>query len=326
MKFVTAAMRLLSAGVLIACASCAAAQQAYPNKTIRFIVPYPPGGTTTPLAHLVGQKLTESWGQPVVVDNRPGGNTFIGTEALVKSPNDGYTIMLAAGSLTLVPQLIPAPYDPIKDLAPVATFARTAFILLVNPSLPVKDLKELIAYAKSKPEQLNYATPGAGGPQHLAHELLNLAAGIKTQHVPYKGAGPALTDLIGGQVQMYFSTTVTAIPQIKANKVKAIAISGESRLPALPQVPTFAEAGLPGLDSLGVWYGVITPAGTQKAIIDKMAGEIGKYVAMSDFKEKLLAQGLSLFYSNPEQFAALIRADTASYAKVIKAANIKFEN
>ncbi len=321
-----AVMRLLIVGVSMAIAAPSFAQQAYPNKPIRFIVPYPPGGTTTPLAHLVGQKISESWGQPVIVDNRPGGNTFIGTEALVRSANDGYTIMLAAGSLTLVPQLIPAPYDPLKDLAPVATFARTAFILLVNPSVPANNLKELIAHAKSKPGQLNYATPGAGGPQHLAHELLNLAAGIKTQHIPYKGAGPALTDLIGGQVQMYFSTTVTAIPHVKAGKIRAIAISGDSRLPALPQVPTFAQAGLTGLDSQGVWYGVITPAGTPKAVINKMSTEIGKFMAMPDFKEKLLAQGLSLFYSNPEQFAALLNADTASYAKVIKAANIKFEN
>jgi tripartite-type tricarboxylate transporter receptor subunit TctC len=251
---------------------------------------------------------------------------MIGTEAVARAAHDGYTMLLAAGSLTLVPQLLPAPYDPIKDLAPIATFARTAFILVINPSVPASDLKELIAYAKSKPGQLNYATPGAGGPQHLAHELLNLAADIKTLHIPYKGSSQALTDLIGGQVQMYFSTTITAIPSIKSGRVRAIAISGDARLPALAQVPTFAEAGLPGLDSLGVWYGIVAPAGTPKLIVDKLAAEIAKYMALPDFKEKLIAQGLSLFYSTPEQFAALMKADTANYAKVIKAANIKFEN
>jgi tripartite-type tricarboxylate transporter receptor subunit TctC len=326
MNYCAAATRTLIAGVLIAIARPVAAQQTYPSRPIRFIVPYAPGGTTTPLARLVGQKLTESWGQPVIVENRPGGGTMVGTEALVKSPPDGYTIMLAGGSLTLVPLLFSAPYDPIKDLVPVATFARGEFVLVTSPSVPANNLKELIAYAKSRPGQLNYATTGAGGSQHLAHELLNLVAEIKTQHIPYKGASPALTDLLGGQVQMYFSTTLTAIPLINSNRIRAMAITGESRSPALPQVPTFTESGLSGLEKVGTWYGVIAPAGTPKAIIDRMATEIGKYMAMPDFKEKLVVQGMDPVFSTPDQFAALLKADLARFTKIIKATNIKFEN
>ena len=311
---------------LMAFAPSATAQQPFPSKVIRFITPYPPGGATTPLAHFLGQKMTESWGQPVVVDNRPGAGTMIGVDAVAKAPPDGHTLLLAGGGLVLVPMLFKAPYDPIKDLAPVATFARTEFVLVINPAVPANDLKELIAYAKARPGQLNYGTPGAGGTQHLAHELLNLSAGIKTQHIPYKGASPAYTDLIGGRLQMYIATTNTSYPHIKSGKVRPIAVSGNTRLPALPQVPTFAEAGLSGMDGLGVWSGVIATGGTPKAIIDKMSTEIGKYMAMPDFKEMLVKQGMTPFYSNPEQFAALLLADQERFGKIIKAVNIKLEN
>jgi len=325
-QFSPALARIVAAAALIALAGTAAAQQAYPAKPIHFLVPYTPGGPMDILTRLVGQKLAESWSQPVIVENRPGGNTFIGMDALAKSAPDGYTISIAASSLVLVPLLLPAPYDPIKDFAPVATFARAEYVLLINPSVPANNLKELIVYAKSKPGQLNYAASGAGGPQQLGFELLNLAAEIKTQYIPYKGASQALADLLAGQVQMYFSTIATAIPHIKSGKVKAIAISGSARSPALAQVPTFAEAGLAGLDGIGVWYGVIAPAGTPKVIIDKMSAEIGKFTAMPDFKEKLASQGFNVFFSTSEPFAALLKADMAKNVRIIKAANIKLDN
>ena len=326
MNAFNAVLRVATAGVLMAIAGAAAAQQAYPNKLIRFITPYPPGGATTPLAQFLGQKMTQSWGQQVIVDNRPGAGTMIGVDAVAKAPPDGHTILLAGGSLVLVPMLFKAPYDPIKDLAPVATFATTELVLIINPAVPANDLKEFIAYAKARPGQLNYGTPGAGGTQHLAHELLNLSADIKTQHIPYKGASAAYTDLIGGRLQMYIATTNTSYPHIKSGKVRPIAVSGDTRLPALPQVPTFAEAGLSGMDGLGVWSGVIAPGGTPKAIIDKMSTEIGRYMAMPDFKEMLVNQGMTPFYSNPEQFAAILLADQARFGKIIKAVNITIEN
>jgi len=326
MKALNPIVCALTAVVLMAIAGSAAAQQAYPSKPIRFIVPYAPGGTTTPLARLVGQKLTESWGQPVIVDNRPGAGTMIGTDAVAKAAPDGYTILLAGGSLTLIPLLLKAPYDPIKDLAPVATFARTEFVLVVNSKLPVNNIKEFVAYAKARPGELNYATPGAGGAQHVAHELLNLVAGIKTLHIPYKGAAPALTDLLGGQVQMFFSTVLTAIPHIKTGRIKALGITGQSRAPGLPDVPTFSEAGLPGLDEIGNWFGVVMPAGTPKDIVAKMSTEIGKYSAMPDFKEFLVNQGLASVYADTGQFTAQLQADLVRFNRIIKAANIKIEN
>jgi len=316
--------RMVMVAVLMGLAGTAAAQQDYPNKLIRFITPYPPGGATTPMAHFLGQKMTESWGQPVVVDNRPGGNTIIGTDALAKSPPDGHTIMLASSSHVLVPLLMKVPYDPIKDFAPVASFTKITYVLVINPAIPANDLREFIAYAKARPGQLNYGTPGAGGSQHLAHELLNQTAEIKTQHVPYKGSTQLFTDLIGGRVQMFLATSNTSIPQIKAGRVRAIAVASDARLPVLPQVPTFAEAGLPGFD-VGTWYGILAPAGTPKTIIDKMSIEIGKYMAMPDFKELLASQGMTPFYSNAEQLAALFTADRARYMNIIKAGDIKFE-
>ncbi len=325
MRFPTAFARALAAGMLLLIAGAAGAQQPYPSKPIRFIVPYSAGGTMTIVARLVGLKLTESWGQQLIIDNRPGGNTIIGTDALAKSVPDGYTIMLSSSAHVLVPLLVKAPFDPIKDFAPVATVANTELILLVHPTVPANNLKEFIAYAKTKPGQLNYATPVAGGGQHMASEILNLEAGIKMQHIPYKGAAPALTDLLGGQVQLYFSTSVTAIPHIKTGRLKALAITGEKRLSTVPEVPTFAEGGVSGFTNLGPFYGVLAPAGTPKAIIDKMSAEIAKHLATPDFQEKLVANGLAAYPTTPEQYAALMQSDIVRYANIIKAANIKLQ-
>jgi len=325
MKALNAAMRMVTVGALMAIAGTTVAQQNYPNKPIHFIVAFPPGGGNDVLARLVGQKLTESWGQQVIVENRPGGNTIIGTEALAKSAPDGYSIMVMSSTHVIVPQLQKGvPYNPIRDFAPVATLDSQEFVLVVHPSLPANTLQEFIALAKSKPGQLNYATTGSGGVQHLATELFSLTTGVKMSHVPYKGSAPALTDLVGGQVQVHFAVPYPAIPFIKSGRVKAIAISGDVRLAALPQVPTFKEAGLPGYD-VKWWHGILAPAGVPRPVIDKLSAEVAKILAMPDTKEKLLAQGLEPFISSPDQLAALMKADMAKWGKVIKDANIKMD-
>ena len=327
MKFAEASARILAVGVLMAFASLAAAQQAYPNKPIRFIVPFPPGGSSDPVARLVGQKLSESWGQQVIVDNRPGGNTVMGSEALAKSPPDGYTILLVTPTTHVINSLLlqNLPYDSISDFAPVTTLTKSEYVLVLNPLVPANTLPEFIALVKSKPGELNYASSGTGTGTHLAGELFNIGAGVKIQHIPYKGGGQSLTDLMGGRVQLSFSVPIALIPHIKSGKLKAIAITGETRFSRLPQVPTFAEGGLPGYD-LKSWQGIFLPGRTPRAIIDKLSTEIGRIMAMPDVGEKLDAQGMTPVVSTPEQFAEMINTDVARFAKIIKTANIKVEN
>ena len=321
-----AVMRRLALAMLLATAGVASAQLVYPGKSIRFIVPFPPGGSTDPVARMIGQKLVEKWGQPVIVDNRPGGNNVIGTEALARSAPDGYTMLLATSTHVINPHLLPSlPYDPVKDFAPVATLIGAPYVLAVHPSVPANNLREFIAYAKTKPGELNYATSSAGGLQHLSGEMFNIMAGVKMQAVPYKGGGPGITDLIAGQVQLAFNNAINFIAHFKSGKLKAMAISGEARSPALPEVPTFGEAGLPGFGAKN-WFGVLVPAGTPREVIDKLSTEIAHILAMPDIREKIDRQGVEPFISTPEQFAAMMRTESAKYAKVIKAANIKSGN
>ena len=321
----TTLARGMAAGVLMALAVSATAQQAYPLKPIRFITPYPAAGGNDILARLIGQKLSDSWGQQVVVENRPGGNTVIGTEVVAKSPPDGYTIIMTTSSHVIMPGLLPLPFDAIKDFAPVATVAGTELLLVLHPSVPANNLREFIALAKAKPGQLNYGTGGSGNPNHLAAVLLEILAGIKMQHIPYKGAAPIIADLMGGQVQLSFLSLINVVPQLKSGRLKAIAVSGETRMAALPQVPTFTEAGLPNMD-IKQWYGVLAPAGTPRAIIDKLSSEIVRTLAMPDVQAKLATLGADPLISTPDQFAAQMKADMARYAKTIKTANIKLEH
>lgn len=315
----------LLTGMMCLGTALAQSAQSYPSKPIRFIVPYAPGGSTSHVARLVATKLTESWGQPVLVDNRGGANTVIGTEALARSAPDGYTIGLTTSSLATLPHLIASlPFDPVKDLAPVAPLIATQLVLVLHPSVPANNLKEFIALAKARPNQLNFAAVGTGSSTHLAGEVFKSVTGVKMQHVAYKGTAPALTDLIGGQVQLNFDTPVTSVPHIRSGKLKAIAITGKNRLASLPDLPTFAEAGLPEYD-FQIWFGVIAPAGTPKDIISKLSTEIARILALPDVKESLALQGLDPFNLSPDQFGALIKADLDKYGKVIKAAGIKIE-
>lgn len=322
MKSLTVIARILVASLLASFAGLAAAQQTYPSKTIRFISPNPPGGGTSSLGRLVGLKMTEHWGQQVILDNRPGGNGFIGGEALAKSPPDGHTLMVISNTHVITPSLFPAPYDPINDFAPVATLASAEELLVLHPSVPANNLKEFIAYAKSRPGELNYGTSGAGAITRLAGALFDIMTGTKMQNIAYKGTGQALTDLLGGQVQLAYTNTITVTPHIKSGKLKAIAITGEKRSASLPQVPTFIESGLQGFDPKA-WYGVVAPAGTPKPVVDKLSTEIARILAMPDIKERLEGEGADPFISTPEQFAALLKAEMAKFAQIIKTANIK---
>lgn len=320
----TVLMRWLMAGMLMVTASPAAAQSDYPVKPIRLISPFAAGGGNSILARIIGIKLTESLGQQVIVDSRPGGNTIIGTEALVKASADGYTVLLVGGSHVMVPLLVPTPYDPIRDFASVATIGKSEMLMVLGTAVAANSLKEFIALAKSKPGHLNYATYGSGSASHLAAELFNNLAGTRTQHIPYKGAAPAITDLIGGHVQLFFSPIASVIAPIRSDRLKAAAITGETRSSSLPQVPTFAEAGLPEFD-MNMWYGVLAPATTPTVIVDKLAAEIGKIMAMAETREKMAAQGVEPFFFRRQQFVALMKRDIEKYARVIKAANIKMD-
>lgn len=308
-------------GLLLGSVGAARADDAYPSKPIRMIIPYPPGGTSDPLARLVGQKLSEKWGQPVVADNRSGGNTIIGTQELLKAAPDGYTILVTANSHVIVPHLIKTPYDPIKDFAPVATIASNPLILVVNPSVPANNVNDIIALAKQG--KIAYASSGTGTVNHIAGELFDIRTGAKMKHVPYKGGSAALVDVVGGHVQMSFAMA-GSMNFIKNDQVRPIAVTGEQRSPALPNVPTFTEAGLPNFDLMN-WVGILAPANTPKPIIDKLSKAIGEILAEPDVKEKFAAQGVDPFISTPEQFTALIASDLKEYGQVIQTANIQID-
>ena len=301
----------------------AVAQQGpYPNRTIRIVSPYTTGGSAGGVARMLAQKLSDAWGQAVIVEDKPGANQIIGTDLVAKAAPDGYTVLWQVAAHVINPHLIATPYDAIKDFTPVATFASTEYLLVVHHLVPANNLKEFIAYAKSKPGQLNFAGTGNAGPSYLAGELFQSMTGVKMQHIGYKGVAPALTDLIGGQVQVAFQTPVAALQQIKAGKLKAIAVTGNTRLAALPQLPTFEESGLTGFE-MTFWFGALMPAGVPREIVDKFAGEMSKILARQDVKDTLASQGLDPYPTTPVQFAALLRSDSDKYGKLIKSANIK---
>ena len=303
----------------------AAAQQNYPTKPIRWVTPYPPGGSTTTVSRLVGEKLSEALGKPVIVDNRPGGNTVIGADAVAKATPDGYTVLYSGNSQVILQLLMKPPYDIFKDFAPITTIVKTNYILVVNPALPVKNLQDFIAYAKARPGELNVASVASGSGQHLMGELFNIQTGIKMKHIPYRGGAQGIIDLMGGQVQASFSNANNVIPLIQAGKLKGLAITGEKRTASVPQVPTYAEAGLPSYDPKN-WQGVLAPAGSPRPIITRLSNEIAKILAMPDIAEKLVKAGMEPWHLGPEKTAAQMKADYAESAKVIKTANIKLED
>ena len=318
-------MHILSATALVAFSGTLAAQQNaanYPTKPIRWITPYPPGGSTTTLSRLVGDKLAESFGKNVIIDNRPGGNTLIGADAVAKAAPDGYTLLLGGHTQVILSLLTKPPFNVFKDFAPVTIIANTNYILVINPSTPVNTLQEFIAYAKARPGQLNVASVASGSSQHLMGELFNMLTGVRMQHIPYKGGQQGIIDLMGGSVQASFSNAINVIQHIQNGKLKGMAITGDKRTVALPQLPTYAEAGLPGYDPKN-WQGVMTTAGTPPAIVNKLSVEIGKILAMPDIRDKLIVSGMEPFHSGPEKMAAAMKADYAENARIIRTANIK---
>ena len=313
-------------GALFACAATVASAQGYPNRTIRLVVPFPAGGTTDILAREVAQKLSEVFGQSVVVDNRPGAAGNIGSDLVAKSAPDGYTLLMGTvGTHAINPSLYSKmPYDHVKDFAPVVLVAGVPNVLVVNPALPVNSVADLIKLAKDKPGQINFASSGSGTSIHLSGELFKTMAGVDMTHVPYKGSSPALTDLIGGQVQIMFDNLPSALPQIKGGRLRAIAVTSLKRAPVLPDIPTINESGLPGFEASS-WFGMLAPAGTPAAIVARINAEVNKWLQSADAREKLLGQGAEAAGGSPEQFANHIRAESEKWAKVVKASGAKVD-
>jgi tripartite-type tricarboxylate transporter receptor subunit TctC len=313
-------------GVLLALVAALACAQTYPTKPIRLVVPFPPGGATDILARDVAQKLTEAWGQSVIVDNRPGAGGNIGSELVAKSSPDGYTLEMGTVGTHAINASLYAkmPYDHVKDFTPVILVAGVPNVLVVNPALPANSVAELIAYAKANPGKLNFASSGNGTSIHLSGELFKVMAGVQITHIPYKGSAPALQDLLGGQVQMMFDNLPPSLPQIKAGKLRALAVTSLTRAPALPDVPTLSESGLPGFEASS-WFGILAPAGTPAPIVAKLNAEIAKWLATPEAKEKLAKQGANAAGGTPDDFAKHIAAETAKWAKVVKDSGAKID-
>jgi tripartite-type tricarboxylate transporter receptor subunit TctC len=312
--------------LIVAVLSCStpALSQTYPTRPVRFVVPFAPGGSTDTLARTIGVKLADALGQQVVADNRPGGNGDIGMLIVAKAPADGHTIVLGyIANLAIAPSLQEKmPYDPTRDFAPITQPASSPNVLTAHPSVQAKNLQELIALAKAKPAQVSFASTGVASVGHLTGELINNLAGIKMTHVPYKGSGQAVTDILGGHVQVMFSGFSSTLHHIKAGKLRALAVTGPKRSDALPEVRTIAEQGFPGVEATA-WYGILAPAGTPKPIINRLHGEIVKILRQPDVAQKLNGLGFEIVGSRPDQLSAYIRSEIKKWAKVVKASGAK---
>jgi len=323
----SALARLLAALAALMLAAPAAAQDAsgYPARTIRIVVPFPPGGVTDRLARTVAQKMQEQWGQPVVADNRPGASGMIAAEFVAKSPPDGYTLMMGhigthAINVSLFSRL---PYDPVKDFAPVSLLVSVPNILLVHPSVPANSVGELVALARAKPGTLNFASPGSGTSGHMSAELFKSLAGVEIVHIPYKGPGPALQDLLAGQVNMLFDTVASSMPQVRAGKLKGLAVTTTTRSAIAPEVPTMVEAGIAGYE-IAPWFAAYAPAGTPAPVIDKLNAEMRRILALPDVRTAFVdQQGMSLVGSSPAELGAHTQREIAKWAKVVQATGAK---
>ncbi|MCA3069939.1 MAG: tripartite tricarboxylate transporter substrate binding protein [Rhodocyclaceae bacterium] len=315
-----------TAAFALALAGPVQAQPAWPAKPVRLVAGFAPGGISDILARVVGARLGDALGQPVLVENRAGAGGTIGADFVAKSAPDGYTLFLGVNATqSIAPSLYPKlPYNPATDFAPITIAAVTPVLLVTHPSLPVKSVKDLIAIARAQPGQLNYASTGTGALPHLTTELFSLRAGVKMNHVPYKGGAPAMMDLVAGQVSLMFDNIPTAIAQVRANKVRALAVAQAKRTPAAADIPTMAESGFPGFEVLS-WQGFLAPAGTPGAVVNRLNADILKVLAQPDVRERLTAQGIEIRTSTPAEFAAIIRADAEIWAKVVKATGTKIE-
>jgi tripartite-type tricarboxylate transporter receptor subunit TctC len=316
----------IGTGLLCACvatlASAGAFAQAYPTRAVRAIVPFAPGGGTDFIARVVLQKVSESWGQPIVVENRPGGTTIVASEIVSKAAPDGYTLLVTPVPFSIVPSLAKLAFDPLKDFEHIALFNIAPLVFIVNPGVPAKSVKELVALAKSKPGALNFGSSGNGSSNHLAGELFNAMAGVKMVHVPYKGSAPSLADLAGGHVDVVVSTLTSAIPLMKGGKVRAIAVTGLQRSAEWPDIPTMHESGLKGFQAEG-WNGLSAPARTAREIVDRINGDVAKALAAPDVAEKFRREGASPKRLTPAEFSAFIREEIVKWGKVIKFAKVE---
>jgi tripartite-type tricarboxylate transporter receptor subunit TctC len=306
--------------------STTAQPAAYPSKPIRFVVPYPAGGPLDTVARLLGQKVAESTKQPVIVDNKPGAGGNIGADAVAKAPPDGYMILMGAVATHAINPTLYAsiPYDPVRDFIPVTQVASTPNVLVVNPSVPANNVREFIAYAKANPGKLNFGSGSTGSAGHLAGELFKTMAGVEMTHVPYKGAAPAMNDLIGGQIQLMFDNLASSLAQVRAGRIRALAVTTAKRSALAPDLPTIAESGLPGFD-ISTWFGIFVPANTPPEIVDRLHSEFTRALAMPDIRDKMLALGAEPVGSRPGEFSAYIRTEADKYARVIKASGAKVD-
>ena len=308
------------------CLGAPALAQPYPARPVRMVMPFPAGGPTDILGRLIGQRLAEAWGQNVVIDNRPGGAGMIGAVAAVKSPPDGYTLFLGGVTTLSIAPFVhkDLPYDPLRDFIPITQATIQPIMLMAHPSLPVRSVKEYVALARAKPGQINYATSGQGGSGHLAGELFRSHARINIIHVPYRGAPPALTDLMAGQVQSLFGTMLASVPSIRVGKIRGIAITGPRRSGAVPDVPTFAEAGYPDYEASS-WNGILVPAGTPAAIVAKLNADIVKVLKTPNVFDRLAADGSIAIGNSAQEFAAFIKSEQVKWGKVVREANVRIE-
>jgi len=318
-----AAALLVAATAPLAQAQDAAAN--YPNRTIRYIVGYTPGGTSDMLARAVGQKLAAAWGQQVIVDNRPGAGTNIGTELGARAPADGYTLFMPTVSNAINPTLYPKlGYDMLKDFAYITNFAKVPGIVVVHPSLPAKNAKELIAIAKANPNALRHGSTGIGSPHHLAGEIFKTMAGVKMVHVPYKGATPAISDIIAGHIEVYFGAMVSTLPHARSNRLRALGVTSLKRVDAAKDIPTLDEQGLKGYET-GSWFGMAVPTGTPQAIITKLHAESTKALQAPDLRDRMVAEGAEFVGDTPAQFTAYIRSELDKWGKAVKASGAKVD-
>ena len=307
-------------------AFAAAMAQGYPNKPVRWVVPFPPGGSADIMGRMIGQDLAKALGQQVVIENRAGASAIVGSEYVAKSPADGYTLLQAnVSQMTIHPSLYPKlPYDPLKDFAPVTVLGVVTSVVVTTPALPVTSIQDLVALARKRPGLLNFTSSGAGASTHLTGELLKQRAGIAMTHISYKGSGPALTDVMAGFVEVMFENLPSALPFINAGKLKVLAVTGKDRSPVLKTVPTLAESGFPGFDMVS-WQALVAPANTPKPVIDKLNAEVARVLRTPEMKEKMIGLGTEVVANTPEQFAQYLREETAKWSKIVKDAGIKLE-
>jgi tripartite-type tricarboxylate transporter receptor subunit TctC len=318
-------LRWLCAAALVAFVLPAAAQ-GYPSKPIRFVVPYPAGGPLDTVARLLAQKVGEAVKQPVVVDNKPGAGGNIGADIVAKSPPDGYTILMGAVATHAINPTLYAsiPYDPVRDFTPITQVASTPNVLVVNPAVPAHDVKGFIAHAKANPGKLNFGSGSTGSAGHLAGELFNTLAGVKMTHVPYKGAAPAMQDLLGGRIDLMFDNLASSLAQVRAGKIRALAVTTAGRSALAPELPTIAESGLPEFD-VSTWFGVFAPAGVPREVVERLHAEFTRALAAPEVREKMLALGAEPVGNRPDEFAAFIRREAEKYARLVKASGAKVD-